>query len=634
MRGLLTKELRMLVPFLGLYLFLTAVSVWVAPSDPVFPDLPQPDLHKFFTEFLTNLVGNQCFFGLLIGAGLLVNEEENGTLGFLDGLPVRRTTVFAAKWIAGFLVLTAMLVMDWGLGVGSLGLSWESTRPPFPWGDLLKVWLLAQGISFLCLGVALWLSLLRRWLLIGVGILGLFLVWLELDQFRWMAWLSPFSLMSLSVVQNGVQIPAEPLLSQIGIGAVAALVALGGFHRMGTTTTNTWAAWVNRSHPRAQLLRLASWVLGIAIFGSMIWGVGKLAERDGSSGEMENPLASEKAFRSLSNQNYRFLFWDSDRTSTVDLLQHADAAYGDVAALLGAPPRRDLILVDLGSRTRPEVLGHAHWKKIHVDRASLGTPMARTVLIHETAHVLLEELSQGRASEQFRFTRFFHEGLATYVENKFASSPRPREESDVAAAAAHRWRPMEFEALADDHKLIAERDAKLVYPMGAVWCEALVECYGEGGLGEVARAMSKVHAAPKDARTFWSEVLGRAGQDLERVNAAFAKRLGIIASSNAPVLTSLPRLRARASLRGDVVWVQVSFEGNSPGRLSLEARVNPDQGLIGVDSVLLSDGEGFRLDRARYAGEAVWVAPGWMVTLPDGASFEVFEPWGQIPVER
>lgn len=634
MRGLLAKELRMLFPFLGLYLFLTAVSVWVAPGDPVFPDLPRPDLHKFFTEFLESLVGDQCFFALLIGAGLLVNEEENGTLGFLDGLPVRRTTVFAAKWLAGVLVLTTILVIDWGLEVGLLALSWESTRPPFPWSDLVGVWLLAQGISFVCLGVALWLSLLRRWFLIGIGIVGLLLIWLELDQFRWMAWLSPFSLISLSVVQDGVQLPREPFLSELAIGAVAALGALGGFLRMGRTTTNPWMAWVSRSHRRAQLLRLGTWVLGIGVFGALFWGIGSLAERDGSSGEPENPLASEKAFRSLSSQNYRFLFWESDRTNTLDLIHHADAAYEEVAALLRAPPRQDLILVDLGSRTRPEVLGHAHWKKIHVDRSSLGTPMARTVLIHETAHVLLEELSQGRASEQFRFTRFFHEGLATYVENKFASSLRSREESDVSAAAAHRWRPVEFEGLADDNKLITERDAKLVYPIGAVWCEALVECYGEGGLGQVARAIGKVHSAPREARAFWSEILTQAGQDLERVNAAFAKRLGIIGSSHAPLLASLPRLRARASLRGDVVWVQVSYEGNSPGRLFLEARLNPDQGLIGVDSVPLSEGKGFRLDRARYAGEAVWVAPGWLVTLPNGGSFQVSEPWVQIPVEK
>lgn len=634
MRGLLAKELRMLLPFLGLYLFLIAVSVLVAPGDPVFPDLPRPDLHKFFTEFLESLVGDQCFFALLIGAGLLVNEEENGTLGFLDGLPVRRTTVFAAKWLAGVLVLTAILAIDWGLEVGLLALSWESTRPPFPWGDLVAVWLLAQGISVVSLGVALWLSLLRRWFLIGVGILGFSLVWLELDQFRWMAWVSPFSLMSHSVVENGLKLPREPLLSQIGIGAVATLGALGGFLRMGRTTTHVWAAWVTRSHRRVQLLRLGTWVLGIGVFAALIWGLGTLAARHGSSGEPENPLASEKAFRSLSSQNYRFLFWDSDRTNTLDLLRHADAAYEEVAGLLGSPPRRDLILVDLGSRTRPEISGHAHWKKLHVDRASLGTPLARTVLVHETAHVLLDELSQGRASEQFRYTRFFHEGLATYVENKFASSPRSREESDVSAAAAHRWRPMEFEVLADDNKLIAERDANLVYPIGAVWCQALVECYGEGGLGEVARAMGKVRSAPREARAFWSEILNRSGKDLERVNAAFLTRLGAIASSNAAVLSSLPRLRPRASLRGDVVWVQVSFEGITPGRLVLKARVKPDQGLLGVDSVPLSDSNGFRLDRAKYAGEAVWVAPGWQVTLPNGGSFQVLEPWVQVPVDK
>ena len=108
MRALLYKELRTLLPFVGLLM-----GIWLLHLGFTFAS-ELPDQFTFVPERWladrrSGTLQMLLLYGLLIGAGLLVNEHQQGTMSFLDGLPVSRNRVYVAKVVAGFLVLGAIV---------------------------------------------------------------------------------------------------------------------------------------------------------------------------------------------------------------------------------------------------------------------------------------------------------------------------------------------------------------------------------------------------------------------------------------------------------------------------------------------------------------------------------------------
>ena len=61
------------------------------------------------------------------------------------------------------------------------------------------------------------------------------------------------------------------------------------------------------------------------------------------------------------------------------------------------------------------------------------------VLGHETAHVYLDQLSDYRLAASFDSTRWFHEGLASYVEYRFFRTPEALAKFRRSAAVTHAW---------------------------------------------------------------------------------------------------------------------------------------------------------------------------------------------------
>jgi hypothetical protein len=99
--------------------------------------------------------------GMVCGSALFASERENGTSTFLDTLPIHRTPLWLAKFIAG-LVLTAGLLAIIAITSAILGLihSWSSvvalgiyTAMAYTWGVLGSTWtrstLAAVGVGVL-----------------------------------------------------------------------------------------------------------------------------------------------------------------------------------------------------------------------------------------------------------------------------------------------------------------------------------------------------------------------------------------------------------------------------------------------------------------------------------------------------
>ncbi|MDG2125354.1 MAG: ABC transporter permease subunit, partial [Verrucomicrobiales bacterium] len=112
MTGLMWKEFMALRAFFGLVvgLFFFFVLLTLATE---FPDEQTLEIMWESPAEIASVFG---VIALIVSMGLLVREREEGTLGFLDALPVTRVRVFWAKW----LVALGILWFDLLLSVGEL----------------------------------------------------------------------------------------------------------------------------------------------------------------------------------------------------------------------------------------------------------------------------------------------------------------------------------------------------------------------------------------------------------------------------------------------------------------------------------------------------------------------------------
>ena len=91
-------------------------------------------------------------FAAIIGSGLLVSDEENGTLDLILAHPVRRAELFIGRWLAFAAALIGILFIAWiglllGSSLSSIKLDWLKALQPF--ASLFAVTLWFGGLALL-----------------------------------------------------------------------------------------------------------------------------------------------------------------------------------------------------------------------------------------------------------------------------------------------------------------------------------------------------------------------------------------------------------------------------------------------------------------------------------------------------
>jgi hypothetical protein len=247
------------------------------------------------------------------------------------------------------------------------------------------------------------------------------------------------------------------------------------------------------------------------------------------------------------------------------------------------------------------------------------------VLAHEITHVCLDQLSEFRLSPHFPSVRFFHEGLASYVEHRFFRKPEELKRFRSVAAVAHAWGPVSFDMLADDGSLSRKRYRELVYPFGELFCAALVRCYGDDACSRVARTFARAHA-PKglEHTELWQETLQTCGYSLEAVLAQFYGELDRVVKEERAFIESLPRLRATTETVGEELVIRPTFTGTAPGKLVCICRPTPDAADYEYDFPPRQEDGSFRVRRSAYERGRMSYQLGWH--MPD-LKLPLFEAW-------
>jgi hypothetical protein len=622
MRTLLHKELRTLLPFAWLIVGLMILGAgFVFATE--FPDTKSFVPARWLANDRSDALANLVLFSLIIGAGLLVNESEQGTLSFLDALPVSRTRIFFSKVIAALLILSLVPLFGAVFDVFGGLISRKSTDGQFAWSFVAVELVLQVAVAAYVLSIALTLSFLRRWFALVLGLTFWGYLWLRESGPDWIVLFDPYEALDPGLAKGGIQVPWRHVGTQLSASVVLLFIAWLAFHSLGDRIQYA----VDRFH-RHRILRGIG--TGIRFLAPVVWiaVMVKLA----SHNEDDRPNfakvpAGETAFGRRETKHYEFLFRHSQEAAATPMMDISDEVHKSVADFFSAPPSPARIVVDLASPVAPHAAGQTNWTKIRLPfDDSVDLARFRQILGHETAHVYIEQLSDSRTSKLARYNRFLHEGLATYVEQEFFVTEEQKQGHRREVAAAWSRGKITFATLCDDKALGSSRDRNLAYPLGKVFMQALVETHGKESVARLLRALRRDNA-PIGLKgvALWRDTMQAADIGLDRVEAAYEIACNGLLMSEAEYVAKFPRITADVTLEGDEILITPRFEGTAPGKMICALHVNDP---LGNDTRYLrprADGT-FRFSRSGHPAETIRYMLGWR----DGdEKLPIFEPWAE-----
>lgn len=622
MHALLRKELRGLLPFILLVIFLSGTNLLDEFLIKIPHLRPLGAIREDYSE--GGAAGSLLLliFALALTYGLLVRERDDGTQEFLDALPVSRTSIFMAKIMAVLMVLGLIAVLDFATILLLQYLSRTSLDPELHLDFLVtRAFLnLSQLWVFMTLGLAL--SFLRRfgWLTAGL------LIWAYLLLRQLAPSVEVFNVLALSdenmlgqrLVIPWPQLIAQGLLSCVLL-AISYTLYLGAGDRLLRALQN-----LDQSRWGSALLFAGS--TGIVIVGVSLFVFTWDSEDDSAVGDLEEATVTFPSWNTSrsSSTHYRFAYPSNLTRQVRPLVAAADGVHQRVREFLDAPAGAP-IDVDATEALPSHLAGFAQWDKLRLDLNALPAKTSlESVLAHETAHVFLERLSDSRLTQKLNSTRFFHEGVASYVEYHLFDARQPVDVFYSVAAVMRSRKLVNFDEMVDDEKFARRHDPDLAYPLGLVFVESLIERYDRQAIANLARAMDRDDAPEGlEGLELWRDTFQACHYNLDDVLDAFFARLDREVEQRQAWIDSLPRPRAVLEFDPLIIELKVIMsetEGWNPV-CRFRSSLDTPQALY-INGYLDEDKVCFMPSSSFPAG-VVWYQIG--VTHRDGHT--IYEPW-------
>jgi hypothetical protein len=643
--ALLRKELRDLLPWGGL-------AVALAVAELAFLLIGQIDMLPLGATFVMLNEGSVIFYWFVafaIGTGLAVREQDDGTLSFLDGLPVSRTHVFLVKCaamlalvlLAPIVRFTAIVFLHY-LSRGSLDYEWHAAL--LLQGFALQALLMANGLM---LGAALGRLRSLTWLVAGIAAVAVLIV---TERTPRTAALNPMALLDWQWSATGLRVDSSAVLIQLALAAAALLIA--------------WRGFVKAGAPRARVTD-RPFVGAVVTLGTIGAAVGVLTlivsrEVAGPAGPAEQGSTAAYVFAAsppaqTQTSHYRFSYPAHQAEGALALAADADAIFERVHELLGVPVG-ERIDVDVSGSAR-NTHGTAFFGRIRM--ALHGEVHA--VLAHETAHVVAQRHAGAARSRLWNEAAVLNEGLASWIESHYRVASARDDERMLVLAALDTRRELLVEELASPAILSTRRDEELKYTAGEALIRALLRIYGEAALPRLLGAFADVRL-PSDLRglQLWQAAFQVAGMNVAAVIDELYREVSAYADAHADRIAALPRPRVivvrrdggygvvtvldahdehrgspddeRADMqdgdRGDVRDVE---RGNlvTGNLLVLRFRPAPDSPLTTFTQVDAVPGRVVPLAPQRIAAGRVCVQPGVRIGM-----HVLFEPWSCLPLSE
>lgn len=636
MRALLKKELRALLPLFGLGVLLFSGDLVARPFYERLDELSWLEVSELEAQN-TGIGLMLALLAIAMAFSALPREHDDRTIEQLYALPVARSTIFAAKALAGLLALAGVIVL--GESTNALLISQNHQTFSGEQWRLTLVWkmvLLEVATSTSFYAYAILASWLRRFGIALLALLALVLFKLQ-DQRPSLRALNPLHLLDYRYHGKELVLPWRELGIQLSLAALL-LGCAGWLWMRHAEGISHWFQAAEQGQASRWLLRggaALAFGLGFAAFGASLGGSDVGVPRS-SLAEISLGVAEARS------QYFTFTYPEGMRERSLSLIARADDEWRFVKGILGARDYSGLV-VDLADSSG-EHDGVAAWSKARVSLTRLDdAEYARFVLVHELTHIAQQRESGRRLMENAASTGFFSEGMAQYIAHlRVPQHERHRYERILASETLARQH-IPFEVLADRARLRALVPPTADYLLGELWTEALVAKCGIDAPARVLKAFARPEAAVGlSGRALWSDTLQAIQCDLEGVLAVQAGLIATLRSQEASLLASIPRLsgglvESKSEQKVAVLVARADRPLPQGAKVVLTLR---DDSLAGDDKYQFLDGTRlpdapdsyeFKVPYWRFAGERFQFAFG--IKLMDEV-YPVFESFRDVRLTR
>lgn len=617
MRPILAKEIRALLPFFWLFIFVTVIGyVGHAMGDSITLERIDQSYGEGLIDLDLTTSVVMFLIAMTISYGLLIREIDDQTIEFLDSLPVSRTQLFAAKWVAALGTLMVLPVLD-SLFMGLMRWVATDSLDRSLHLDWLATSTFLQCVQLFCFfSIGLVLSFFRRfgWLMVGLMAWALIVagqispawglrslpLFAEV-QFSGTRWLIPWPKVGVYLV----------------VGCVCSGLACAMFHRAGRRSIVLHST---PSRLRQVFLMGTSVLIVLVFFGALMMGFSSV---DDSADDDDGPRALYPSWATTTRRTQHFTatFPTNLSKRAGVLMDQADGIYDRVVDFFAAE-RQPPVQLDLTSRASHN-LGNANWNSVKMDLSvdTKAYPLEET-LGHEMAHVVMESLADGLLFENFAFTRFFHEGVATYVERRLFTDDTLVDRRLIAAIVADR-KEADLERLIDNDVLRREHDSYLAYALGEVFAAAVVNRFGDQALGDLARVFAvRRHSEGLSGVALWRSVFQAAGYSFSEATDEYYRLLGEAKRRHAESIASLPEVYPAIEVER---WsIRFDFDQPPPDGYELIVRfrssVDASDDQLWIETVRRGSAQ---TSRFLFATPTIWYQVGYQGQDDAG----IYQPW-------
>ena len=509
--ALIWKETIALIPLWLVFFALVLSSFVVMLFD---SSAIEPLSQRFQTQDGVLLV---FIIAFMAGHGRIGPEFQQQQIEFLDALPTTRAQVYVAKAAAAALpciagILTS-LACDLCFAFVAPGPPGATVYPSIFASHALLTAGMFTGLSF---GLLLsWLGGLA-WgvLLSGFGLF--FAIALVAPGYRAYG-LFGGSYGSLEFFQGQPTHPIAPLIFWAVLGVIS--VVISGLLFLG---------------PGERLTKRGSWATGgIRLVTTGCFSVAVLTLALFFTFAMVIQASDFFSWIQVEQQGPIRVLYRSGEEAAVREVGDIAALSEQVGAIVGHPEPLWIDVEFLGAQDNH--LGVFTGGKVRVVQNA-----DRNTVAHELAHAHAFAVSGPNAWAQSPHTRFFDEGLASWVAGRALGT---EEQVPQTAVLNHAVDPVEFDLLVEDTRFQKERDMAAAYPIGVVFVEALDQI---GGLEARTCVLQQIGAAgsqPIAGLALWVGIADACDFDLFEV----VKRFEALLDAGLADLPPWPKLEAEVN---------------------------------------------------------------------------------------
>lgn len=530
-RAILKKEIASHKPFL---ILIISISLFI----PVFnffmeaQNLSTIDslVGVFSGDNYTNYMIIYLICALTMTSGLLMREYEERTIEFLSSLPVSLGRVFYIKYLLSIFIILLIPATEILYGLITHIFSRNSMIMGFYPDVLFSILFLHfyQITFFITLGI--FLSFFKRfsWILMAL----IFWTYIALEQiFPEIAVMNFLQVTRLKFLGDRIIIPWKMLLFQTPAMIILFCINYLIFVDPRKKIFEFYERLKARAHKKVLLYIIT--VFSIILFGSIIVMYSFMSENDpilGNDLEGENYLEFSEENEGIGtsekdSERFHFVYPTAYMRRVDELLPLADGIYDKISSFFEYN-HSFKINVDL-TGTSKNLAGQAHWQNIYLDFSSVAEePEFTAVLGHETTHVFLENMTSRRLSNDFINNKFFHEGMASYIEYLYFRDEQSLITMRQEAGISYALRNLSLEELINYDTFRTYYNHRLIYQYGFFFCESMVDVYGTESIKKVLDIFSEKEETFKlSGIEKWRSVFQYAQMNIEEVFLNFQQKL-------------------------------------------------------------------------------------------------------------